>query len=302
MDAQGILLLGLGIIILVVVIWLVDKFTRKSPRGTMLIIGLFLYLGTFWVENFFKLQSRFDRFAFGCLGTAGICIAIVGLIRCFWTPSKEKKEDAEIIEIKQQKENSSKKRKTVDRQLKFKEVVAVWWRFLWRVAAIEITLMICGGYGISYVGKMGIIAPRYLLYTALIYNLILVMLIPLLVFKWILGKKFGKSTLVVVPAAVKRKNPDDPKVRFFRLLLTWWGYFWRFAILAFCLGFIIGYCLPIISNYFFGNPLGLMKHTRYMALLFIPLSLLVFIHLMWQKEKRRKLDIIYLEPSRRIKA
>lgn len=176
---------------------------------------------------------------------------------------------------------------TEDKRPKFSEIIKVWWRFFWRYAIIFVLFLLIGGLIINQLGKAN--ANSSSLYAAsLIYGLIANMLVSLLVFKMILGKQRGKSNLILVPASVKRKAPDARtfKINNFRLVLTWWGYFWRFALFAFAVGFTFGYLNQKYGISIFGNA----KILGNIAVL--PGSLIVFLILMWRKSKRRKLDIV----------
>jgi hypothetical protein len=175
------------------------------------------------------------------------------------------------------------------------DVVAVWWRY----AIAFALLLFLGGYLLNYLSKI-YYNPELFFWGSLSYGFLLNIIVSFAVFKFIIGRQIGKSGLILVPAAVKRNNPDPEqfKVGSFRLLFTWWGYFWRFALFAFAIGFALGALYIVIGGTLGYDTLKLAAYSKYLGnIAVVPASLLVFILLMWRKEKRRKLDIIRLEPK-----
>ena len=180
---------------------------------------------------------------------------------------------------------------------RFKEVVLIWWRFFWRYALILATLLLLGGFLINLLSGI-CYQPKVFFLASLSFGLVLNAIVSFFVLKFILGRKVGKSGLVVVPAILKRNEPEitEHKISFGRALLTWWGYFWRFVLLAFGIGFMLGALLVLIGENLGYNTISLLKYSKYVGnFAVIPASLLVFTLLMWRKEKKRKLDIVRIQ-------
>ncbi len=176
----------------------------------------------------------------------------------------------------------------------FKEVVLIWWRFFWRYAFILAVLLLSGGFLINWLSGI-CYQPKIFFLASLSYGLVLNGIVSFFVLKFILGRKVGKSGLIVIPAILKRNEPEatEHKINFGRVLLAWWGYFWRFVLLAFGIGFALGALLPIIGEMLGYDSLKLLKYSKYVGnFAVIPASLLVFTLLMWRKEKKRKLDLV----------
>ena len=177
---------------------------------------------------------------------------------------------------------------------RFKEVVLIWWRFFWRYAFILTVLLLLGGFLINWLSGI-CYQPKVFFLASLSYGFVLNAIVSFFVLKFILGRKVGKSGLIVVPAVFKRNEPEatEHKVSFGRALLTWWGYFWRFVLLAFGIGCTLGAVLVIIGEMLGHDALKLVKYSPYVGnFTVIPASLLVFTLLMWRKEKKRKLDLV----------
>ena len=175
-----------------------------------------------------------------------------------------------------------------------KEVVLIWWIFFWRYAFLLAALLLLGGFLINWLSGI-CYHPKVFFLASLSYGLALNAIISFFVLKFILGRKVGKSGLIVVPAALKRREPEavQYKIGMGRTLFIWWGYFWRFVLLAFGIGATLGALLIIIGETLGYDSLKLLKYSKYVGnFAVIPASLLVFTLLMWRKEKKRKLDIV----------
>jgi small-conductance mechanosensitive channel len=180
---------------------------------------------------------------------------------------------------------------------RLKEVVLIWWRFFWRYAFLLATLLLAGGFLINLLSGI-CCQPKFFFLASLSYGLALNAIVSFFVLKFILGRKVGKSGLIVIPAILKQREPEaiQHKISFGRALFTWWGYFWRFVLLAFGIGFALGALLPVIGEMLGYDSLKLLKYSKYVGnFAVIPASLLVFTLMMWRKEKRRKLDIVRIQ-------
>lgn len=175
-----------------------------------------------------------------------------------------------------------------------KDVVKAWWKFFWRYAILLVVMLVANGLLINQLSK-AFDYPSLFFWGSIGGNFLLNIIVSFLIFNSILGKQLGKSNFIIVPSVVKRRDPESqqPEISFFRAALTWWNYFWRFALFAFAIAFTLGALLPIVGEMFGYNPFELTKYSKYLGnISVIPASLLVFILLMWRKEKRRKLDLI----------
>ncbi len=181
-------------------------------------------------------------------------------------------------------------------KISLKDVVKAWWKFFWRYAILLVIMLFANGLLINQLSK-SFDYPSLFFWGSLGGNFLLKLLASFLVFNFILGKQLGKSDFIIIPTAVKRRDPKNqqPKISFFRIAFTWWNYFWRFALFAFSIAFTLGALFPIVGAKLGYNPFELIKYSKYVGnASVIPASLLVFILLMWRKEKRRKLDLIKL--------
>ena len=170
-----------------------------------------------------------------------------------------------------------------------KNVISAWWKFFWRYAVLMVALLVLNGLFINKIGKV-LSIPSLVFWGSISGNFIINILISLVIFYSIMGKRLGKADFIIIPASAKRKDPQNPQqqVTRFRVTLSWWNYFWRFAIVVFSIAAALG-----VLRMQIGKSIELPKYLKYMDnLAVIPASLLVFILLMWRKEKRRKLDLI----------
>ncbi len=176
----------------------------------------------------------------------------------------------------------------------FKDVVKAWWKFFWRYAVLLVAMQIAIGIIINHLCK-AFGNPFFFYWTAKVGNLFLHLLVSFLIFNSILGKRTWKSNFILIPSSREKYNTENCQyqVGFFRKTLTWWNYFWRFALFAIAIAFFLGALLPYIIQFLGENPFKSLKYTGYLAIFAaIPASLLVFMLLMWRKGKRRKLELI----------
>ena len=133
----------------------------------------------------------------------------------------------------------------------FKDVVRVWWKFFWRYAVLLSAMLVANGIIINRLAK-AFDYPSLFYWGGLYVSFMLHLLVSFLIFNSILGKQVGKSGLVFVPSTVKQRTPENqyPEVSFPRTALTWWNYFWRFALFAFAIAFTLGALLPIVGGIF----------------------------------------------------
>ncbi|MFA7232334.1 MAG: hypothetical protein WC071_13765, partial [Victivallaceae bacterium] len=173
----------------------------------------------------------------------------------------------------------------------YKQVIAVWWRFFWRTALLQIILLVAGGFVINYLSKIN---PALSLLYVYIYHAMVITLIPLLVFWAVFGRKPRKSSLILVPMAVKRnsQNPKEMQVGFFRLLLSWWSYIWRYSALVIFSVIAIKQGLMLAGVNFAQGLFPPKWQMLCLNTICIPVSLLVFIILMRRKAKRRTFDVV----------
>ena len=182
----------------------------------------------------------------------------------------------------------------INNRVDFKDVVKAWWKFFWRYAVLLVAMQLAIGLVINQLCKtFG--NPYFFYRAAKTGNLFLHLLVSFLIFNSILGKQTWKSNFILVPSSRGKYNPENQQyqVGFFRKILIWWNYFWLFALFAIAIALVLGALLPYAIDFFGGNPFKSLKYTGYTAIFStIPASLLVFMLLMWRKEKRRKLDLI----------
>lgn len=166
-----------------------------------------------------------------------------------------------------------------------KAVTIVWWRFFWRYAIFFCAINLLIGLLINFLGYL-ISRKLYLLMmlSGVIANIISTMSAMF----FCLNHKFQKSSLVL--------HGRDEDLSFRLKLLTWFRYFWRFAIMAFALGFIFGALLPICFQYFGGDSIKALKYSKYLGnIAVLPASYLSFISLICRKEKRQILRIAEID-------
>ena len=179
-------------------------------------------------------------------------------------------------------------------KITFTNVFRVWWNFFWRYALLLAAMLVANGLIINQLSK-AFDYPSLFFWGSISGNFLLNLLVSFLIFHSILGKQLGKSDFIIIPSVVKRRDPENrqPKLSVFRIVLTWWNYFWRFALFAFAIAFTLGALFPVVGEKLGYNPFELTKYSKYIGnISVIPASLLVFMLLMWRKEKRRKLDLI----------
>ena len=160
-------------------------------------------------------------------------------------------------------------------------VTIVWWRFFWRYAiffcGINLLIGICANF-------LGYLLSQKLYLLMMLSGIVANIISTMMAMFFCLNRKFQKSPLVL-------HGRDENLLR--RQKLWIWGcYFWRFAIMAFIIGFIMGALLPICFQYLGGESIKALKYSKYLGnIAILPASYLSFLSLIYRKEKRQILRI-----------
>ena len=103
-----------------------------------------------------------------------------------------------------------------------------------------------------------------------------------------LNRKFKESPLILQGKSTNLSQ--------WKKLWIWFLYFWRFIIIAFAMGFILGALLPLCFQYAGIDPIKALKYSKYLGnIAILPASYLTFISLVCRKEKRQTLRIAVFE-------
>ncbi|MBN2642265.1 MAG: hypothetical protein JXR78_11465 [Victivallales bacterium] len=183
----------------------------------------------------------------------------------------------------------------MDKKIPFSEVVYCWWSFFWRYAVILIPALILSGYLINILSGLSQ-DNRFLFYFSYSIGLVVKLLVILLVFKFILGRKKIRKISVLVPAKAREKYLQSESVGNPAVLMTGISFFLRFCVFAFGFGVIM-----MLGVFWIGQQMGyssfeLAKHAKLVGnLAAIPASFIVFLLMLKRSPKRRKLDIVRLD-------
>ena len=166
-----------------------------------------------------------------------------------------------------------------------KTATIVWWRFFWRYAIIFAAVNLFSGIMMNYFGHL---LPKGLYMIMLLSGILANIVATLLVMFYCLDHKFKKSSLIMQGKTANINNWNK--------LWIWFLYFWRFAIIAFAIGFILGALLPVCFQYAGIDPVKALKYSKYLGnIAVLPASYLAFISLICRKEKRQTLKIAVSE-------
>ena len=162
-----------------------------------------------------------------------------------------------------------------------KTATIVWWRFFWRYAIIFVAVNLLVGISMNYFGHL---LPKRLYMIMLLSGILANIMATLLVMFYCLDHKSKKSPLILQGKSENINNWNK--------LWIWFLYFWRFAIIAFAIGFILGALLPVCFQYAGIDPVKALKYSKYLGnIAVLPASYLAFISLICRKEKRQTLKI-----------
>ena len=166
-----------------------------------------------------------------------------------------------------------------------KTATIVWWRFFWRYAVIFAAVNLFAGLTVNLWGHL---LPKGL-YTVMILSGVLANIVAtLLAMFYCLNRKFKKSSLIMQGKTANNSNWNK--------LWIWFLYFWRFAIIAFAIAFILGALLPMCFQYAGVDLVKALKYSKYLGnIAVLPASYLAFISLICRKEKRQTLKIAVSE-------
>ena len=166
-----------------------------------------------------------------------------------------------------------------------KTTTIIWWRFFWRYAIIFATVNLFTGLIVNFFGER---LPNGLYMVMLLSGIFANIVASLLVMLYSLNRKFKKSLLIL-----RGKSASTGK---WNKLWIWFLYFWRFAIIAFAIGFLLGALLPVCFKYAGIDPVKALKYSKYLGnIAVLPASYLAFISLVCRKEKRQTLKIAVSE-------
>jgi hypothetical protein len=183
----------------------------------------------------------------------------------------------------------------MDKRIPFIEIISCWWSFFWRFSIILIPALILSGYLINLLGGL-LPDTRFLFYFSYSFGLVIKLLVILLVFKFILGRKIIRNTSVLIPAKARDKYLQNKAVGNPAVLLTGINFFLRFCVFAFGFGVIIMLGVLFVGQRLGYNSFELAKHAKLVGnIAAIPASFLVFILMLWRSPKKRKLDLIRQE-------
>ena len=166
-----------------------------------------------------------------------------------------------------------------------KTATKVWWRFFWRYAVIFAAVNLFAGLTVNLWGHL---LPKGLYTVMLLSGVLANIVATLLAMSYCLNRKFKKSPLILQG---KSENINN-----WNMLWIWFLYFWRFAIIAFVIAFILGALLPMCFQYAGTDPVKALKYSKYLGnIAVLPASYLAFISLVCRKEKRQILKITVAE-------
>lgn len=166
-----------------------------------------------------------------------------------------------------------------------KTATKVWWRFFWRYAILFAALNLFAGITVNFLGHL---LPNGLYMVMMLSGIFANIIATLLVMFYILNRKFKKSTLIL--------QGKSERTNSWNKLWIWFLYFWRFTIIAFTIGFLLGILLPICFQRAGIDPVKTLKYSKYLGnIAVLPASYLAFISLACRKENRQTLRIAVSE-------
>lgn len=164
----------------------------------------------------------------------------------------------------------------------FSALFSVWWRFFWRSALLGIVLLLMGGCLLSLLKEV-FYFPRILFIVAILYNLLIISGTSLLVFYYIIGRKFKKSPWILQLTREQSKR---------KIWGIWLFYFTRFVLFAFAIAFMGGALLPVVVQWCGYNSAEALKYSKFLGnISVIPASFSSFLLLIWHYKKKNKLII-----------
>lgn len=164
----------------------------------------------------------------------------------------------------------------------WKAVNTVWWRFFWRYAVIFIAINVIWGIFANFWGQF---LPKGMFVIMMLSGILANILATLISMMYCLNRKFPKSPLILQSSAKNDKYSSK--------ILIWGLYFWRFALLAFVIGFALGALLPVVFQYTGFDPVKALKYSKYLGnIAVIPASFLAFVSMICRKETKQTLRIV----------
>ena len=138
----------------------------------------------------------------------------------------------------------------------------IWWAYYWPTTIIAGLLAFCAAFWFRVLYQRAAISAYALRDALLVIPYATTAVVGILIFRYLLGKRFRRFRLALLPSAV---NADTAPLRpvWRRTLRVWWTFTWRSTIYAIVLSFLVNISLGIF--------LGMLQETNRVLAVTIPL-------------------------------
>jgi hypothetical protein len=138
----------------------------------------------------------------------------------------------------------------------------IWWAYFWPTSLIAGLLQFCAGYWLRVMYERTTIDAHTVKAATLILPYAITAATGLLIFRYLLGKRFRYFRLALLPAgSLSGAAPLRPIWR--RTVRVWWTFTWRSVLYTLILSFLIGVSL--------GWLLGMLSETSRLMAVLVPL-------------------------------
>lgn len=159
----------------------------------------------------------------------------------------------------------------------FQVGIVVWWRFFWRYAIIFVFINSLLGCAVNYFGNM---FPKQLYLVLMLAGFFANAIATFASLNYCINRKFKNSSLIL-----------SGGMPLWDKLWMWFLYFWRFMIIAFVLGFVLGALLPFCFQIMDIDPIKALQFSKFSGTAAIaPSSYLAFMSLIYRKGKLKILN------------
>lgn len=119
----------------------------------------------------------------------------------------------------------------------------IWWAYYWPTAIAAGLLEFCTAYWLRFLYDRAEISARVFRDSLLVVPYVSTAIVGILIFRYLLGKRFRHFRLALLSSSVDSAAPLRPVWR--RTVRVWWTFTWRSVIYGLVLGFLASISLGI---------------------------------------------------------
>ncbi|MFZ0639865.1 MAG: hypothetical protein WA020_16505 [Candidatus Acidiferrales bacterium] len=123
----------------------------------------------------------------------------------------------------------------------------IWWAYYWPTTVAASLLTFCTAYWLRVLYQRAAISAHVVKVSLIVFPYAITAAIGVLVFRYILGKRFRHFRIALLPSASGADAPLRPVWR--RTIRVWWTFTWRAVIYGLVLSFVATVSLGLVTGF-----------------------------------------------------